>query len=169
MTNNIPLEIEHKYLIKMPNIEKLASVYKVKHAQIIQTYLNQSIANRRVRAKTVNEITTYYYTEKKDITALIRTENEKIITKKEYEKYLLQADKSLNQIIKDRYFFEYDGKIIEIDIYPFWNDFAVLEVEVQNEHEKINLPKEAEVVREVTDEKAFRNFSLAKNTDIICV
>lgn len=161
------LEIEHKYLIKMPDIQKLSSIYSVKSSSITQTYLKASKSNRRVREKIIDGVAVYYFTEKQDITALVRTENERIISKEEYLEFLKSADTNLQQIKKDRHFFEYDSKIIEIDIFPFWYDYALAEVEIENEFEKVNLPPQLEVVREVTDDKAFRNFSLAKNSNIL--
>ena len=66
-------------------------------------------------------------------------------------------------------FYKKDGKnnYIELDVYPFWKDYAIVEVELSNESDKVELPMELNVIREVTEEKQFKNHSLAKNTDII--
>lgn len=161
------LEIERKYLIKMPNLAQICKTYTVVHKKIVQTYLAKSSTNRRIRKTIQNGEASYFFTEKSDITALVRVENEREISELEYLNLLKEADKSLNQIKKDRYVFPYDNKFIEIDIYPFWSDFAIAEVELDDEFAKIKLAPELELVREVTEEKAFRNFSLAKNTDIL--
>ena len=79
----------------------------------------------------------------------------------------MDADTTLHQIRKDRYCFVYENSYIEMDIYPFWSDYAIVEVELTNENEKVVLPADIEVLKEVTEDNLFKNRSLAKNTDII--
>lgn len=50
-----------------------------------------------------------------------------------------------------------------MDIYPFSSDYALLEVELQKEDEEVIIPKELEVIKEVTNDKRFRNKYIAKN------
>jgi hypothetical protein len=93
----------------------------------------------------------------------IYKETEKKITKDEYLYYLMEADTSLKKIRKDRYCFVYDNSYIEMDIYPFWKDYAIVEVELTNKEELVSLPPEIKVIKEVTEDKRFKNSSLAKN------
>ena len=74
----------------------------------------------------------------------------------------MEADTSLKQIRKDRYCFVYENSYIELDIYPFWKNYAVVEVELTNKEEKVELPPEIVVIKEVTEDKRFKNSSLAK-------
>ena len=164
----IPTEIERKYLISMPNIKELIKNYAVTKVNIIQTYLNSTSEDveRRIRQRgTVGEYS-YYYTEKRG-SGLSRVEVEKKINEKQYLDYMMEADTSLKQIRKERYCFIYKNNYIELDVYPFWKDYAIVEVELSNESDKVELPMELNVIREVTEEKQFKNHSLAKNTDII--
>ena len=163
----IPTEIERKYLIKMPNIKELGQKYPMTKVNIIQTYLNSSSeVERRVRQRGLNGVYSYYYTEKRG-TGLSRVEVEKKISKEEYLDYLMDADTTLHQIRKDRYCFVYENSYIELDIYPFWNENAIVEVELMDENQEVNLPNELEVIFEVTDNNDFKNKSLAKNVNIL--
>ena len=163
----IPVEIERKYLIKMPNIEKLFEKYPITKVNIIQTYLNSSDdVERRVRQRGLDGVYSYYYTEKRG-KGLSRVEVEKKISKEEYLDYLMDADTKLHQIRKDRYCFVYENSYIELDIYPFWSDYAIVEIELTSENEKISLPLDFEIIKEVTEDNQFKNKSLAKNTNII--
>lgn len=163
----VSVEIERKYLIKMPKIEELMNKYSVTKVEIIQTYLN-SVSNveRRVRQRGSNGAYSYYYTEKRG-TGLSRVEVERKVSESEYLKLLMDADTHLRQIRKDRYCFIYNSYYIELDIYPFWKDNAVVEVELLTETDIVELPQELEVVREVTMDDCFKNYSLAVRTDIL--
>ena len=79
----------------------------------------------------------------------------------EYIEYLQEADTSLHQISKTRYCFVYDNKYFELDIYPFSDEYAVLEIELNSLDEEIKFP-DVEIVKEVTDDENYRNHSLAK-------
>jgi len=46
---------------------------------------------------------------------------------------------------------------IELDIYPFWSNYAIVEVEVTNENQEISLPEMFRVVKEVTFDSKFKN------------
>ena len=42
----------------------------------------------------------------------------------------------------------YEGKEFEIDVYPFWQDRAVMEIELADEAETVALPPEIEIIKE---------------------
>lgn len=158
-----PTEIERKYLIEMPNIKELCKLYSITKSNIIQTYLiNTKDSERRIRQRGLNGSYSYFYTEKRKITELKRVETEKKISQSEYLDYMMEADTSLKQIRKDRYCFVYKDSYIEMDVYPFWKDNAIVEVELTNEGQKVELPPEIKVIREVTEDKRFKNNQLAK-------
>jgi len=50
-----------------------------------------------------------------------------------------------------------------VDLYPFWQDQAVLEVELEQEDDLISIPPELTVLREVTGDAAYKNAVLAKS------
>ena len=65
-------------------------------------------------------------------------------------------------IRKDRYCLADGNQYFEIDIYPFWNDQEILEIELSDPEEEIRFPKMLKVIREVTEDEAYKNASLAK-------
>lgn len=159
----IPKEIERKFIIKKPSKEELEALGCVSKTNIIQTYLKSENpkVERRVRQRgTKQDGFNFYYTEKIDIGTGERIEQENKITPNEYIGYLTEADTTLHQISKVRRCFIYDKKYYEMDIYPFSNEYAILEIELNDINEKINLPP-LTFIKEVTDDKAFRNHSLA--------
>ena len=160
----VPSEIERKFLIKMPTAEQIKNLGCVSRTQIIQTYLQkgENTAERRIRQRGDQKNGfTCYYTEKTDVSAGVRIEDEHRISPDEYLRYLAEADTSLHQISKVRYCFAYDGRYYEMDIYPFDDDYAIVEIELQNIDEDISLPP-LDFVREVTDDVRYKNYELAK-------
>ena len=73
----------------------------------------------------------------------------------------MSADTEKRQIRKTRYCMMYEDQYLEIDIYPFWNDRAVVEIELSDEEQEVKLPKELKVIREVTDDLRYRNAALS--------
>ena len=65
-------------------------------------------------------------------------------------------------IRKNRYCLTYQNQYFEIDVYPFWKDQAIAEIEVQSEDAVITFPDFIEVIREVTEEERFQNKFLAR-------
>ena len=54
------------------------------------------------------------------------------------------------------------NRYFEIDVFPFWEDKAYIEIELKNESENISLPPYIEIIKEVTEDSSYNNFSLAK-------
>ena len=95
-----------------------------------------------------------------------RVEVEREISEDEYEAYLLQRDPSRHTIEKTRYAFPYKGHTVEIDIYPFWTDRAILETELRSEDEEALLPPFIRLLREVTEDPAYTNAALAADPEL---
>ena len=74
----------------------------------------------------------------------------------------MNADTSKHSIRKTRYCIIYKNQYFEIDIYPFWNNKAIVEIELNDENEKIEFPKQLKLIKEVTNDKNYRNSELAK-------
>lgn len=51
----------------------------------------------------------------------------------------------------------------EIDVYPFWNNQAILEIELSDANAPIDFPPFLNIIREVTGEYDFKNSTLAEN------
>lgn len=76
----------------------------------------------------------------------------KEISPSEYEALLGEMQPGTPPLYKVRWAFPYKGHTIEIDCYPFWENEAILEVELSAPDEPITLPPEIEVLAEVTDD-----------------
>ena len=163
----IPSEIERKFLIKKPTKFDLDRLGYVSATQIIQTYLTGDGVERRVRQRGNREDGySFFYTEKVNIGHGERSENERKISAKEYIEFLAEADTALHQIIKTRYCFVYDRKYFELDIYPFSDEYAILEVELNDINEHVNLPP-LEIIAEVTDDASYKNHNLARTMQLV--
>ena len=162
-------EIERKYLINLPEtpaaFAAMLEYYcpnSLKVSTITQTYLFAEEGERRVRKRTTNGNTEFFYTEKYTISGIKRIENECKITEEEYARYLAEADSALKPIEKTRYVFGFQNQTLEIDIYTFSTNKAILEVELPSESTVVVLPHFIDVICEVTDDKAYKNKSLAR-------
>ncbi len=158
-----PLEIERKYLIEHPNLAWLVSRPDVQISEITQTYLTSPDGEeRRVRKRREGDRVTFYHTVKRKVTAVTREERETVITEAQYNAYLSEADPDKPTLQKTRYCLPYGELCIEIDVYPFWDHQAIVEVELDSEETPVCFPPEIKVIREVTGEKGFKNSELAK-------
>lgn len=157
---NSGYEIERKFLVKLPDITKL-NVNK--QAAMVQTYLNSIDKNsqRRVRRIDFGDRVKYTYTEKAFISAIVRKELEYDIDESEYKRLLGQANPEYVPIHKKRYRFEYLSQQFELDVYPFSDELAILELELENEDQDIIFPDYIETVAEVTGDDRYSNASLA--------
>lgn len=159
-------EIERKYLIEYPDLNILENYPK---SDIAQTYLKTNDGmTSRVRKRTTAGVTKYIFTEKKRITDVKCIENERELSAVEYEELLKLADTERRTVIKTRYCVPYNGRVVEVDIYPFWSDRAIAEVEMESEEEEVCLPDFIKVIRDVTAERAYKNASIAKKIPDDC-
>ncbi len=159
-------EIERKYLIEYPDLDTLEKYPK---SEIAQTYLKTDDGfTSRVRARTSDGVTKYIFTEKKRVTDLKCIENEREVSADEYKELLKLADPERMTVYKTRYCVPHNGRIVEVDIYPFWSDRAIAEVEIDSEDEEVKLPDFIKIIREVTAEKAYKNASIAKKIPTDC-
>ena len=156
-----PYEIERKFLIKYPNLSKL-NEFAHNKIEIIQTYLESSSDQElRLRQRGDGKSFVYTKTRKWKVNDFKRVEFESRISKEEYLSMLMDADTQINQIRKTRYCIVYKNQYIEIDIYPFSNDKAILEIELNDENQTYELPPFVEIIKEVTKEDKYNNINLA--------
>lgn len=154
------LEIEKKYLIAYPDFEKLAK-YKPFRAEISQTYLVSSLGSHRIRKRGADGNFTYFETLKIRVSPTCCEESEGVISEKEYNELMKSADPDKNTINKFRYCFLYEGQYCELDVFDFWRDKALLEVELKNEGDTVVLPDEITVIEDVSDNPRYKNNYLA--------
>lgn len=152
-------EIERKFLIKIPDVNTLLKNPLCRVLKMEQTYLCDGA---RVRKIEENGKVIFIKTVKKHITDIKREEKEWVISEEEYKKDLENKAKGTNIIKKIRYAIPIQNFIAEIDIFPFWNDRAFLEIELESEEQKIFIPDFIEIIKEVTYDRRYNNSCLAR-------
>lgn len=158
-----PYEIERKYLIEYPDVVWLEQNPNCRKIEIIQTYLRSDENEEvRVRQRGFDGHYIYFKTTKRKVSDVKRVEVEKRLSQEEYLELLMEADTTRHQIRKTRYCLTYEGQYFEIDLYPFWTDKAIAEIELSDENADVVFPKQVKVIKEVTDDESYKNASLAK-------
>ena len=157
------LEIERKYLIAMPDTRALRAacshVYEME-----QTYLAAAPGvTARVRRRQEGERVEYFYTEKEFRTDRTCVERERTVTEEEYHRLLVRRREEGVTLRKTRWCMLYAGRVLEIDVYPFSNDRAIMRAALPQDAPALQAPPEITVLREVTDDPAYKNRQLAKN------
>ena len=159
---SIPIEIERKFVIEMPDISVLSSLPGYSSSDIEQTYLSSDAGvTRRVRARKYQGRTVYTETKKMRIDNMSAHEDERKITREEYETLLSEIMTGTVTIFKTRHTFDFSGRVLEIDIYPNWRKTAILEVELDSREATLDMPDFIKVVAEVTGEKKYSNAAMA--------
>lgn len=162
--DGMPVEIERKYLIKMPDIKIVRNQQGYESSVIEQAYITGDGERRggRIRKRLYKSGCRYYKTFKENIGEISRIEIESEITADEYDTLLKNKLDGTRVIKKTRHCFVFGGKLMELDIYDFWDDVATLEIELKSEEEQVVLPDFIEVIKDVSADEMYSNFSLAK-------
>ena len=157
---DVHFEIERKYLIRMPERAWLAA--NAEGTEITQTYLlARPGTTERVRRRGRDGVYTYTHTTKTKLSDLRRIEDEEEITEEAYLRLLRRADPERNVIEKTRWCFPYEGQLFELDLFPFWEDRAFLEIEIPDESQPVRLPPWLRVIREVSADPRYTNAALS--------
>lgn len=159
---NEPYEVERKYLIRRPDEAWLKTLPD--RSEIEQTYLvTQKDGERgRVRKRTRDGAAVYTHTVKRRINDLRAVELEREIDAAEYARFLELADPKRRTLYKTRYCLPYRGQLFEIDVYPFWADRAIMEIELEDEAQPVELPPDIEMIEEVSSDRRYSNAALAR-------
>ncbi len=155
------IETERKYLIRMPQSAVIGGAEK---SEIEQIYINVrgDYDGSRIRKRVYGDRTVYYLTSKKRITDMSAIEDERIISESEYEEMRSLIEVGSRLLKKTRYVMPYRGFDFEIDIYPFWDDRAVMEVELTGEDVEFELPPDISVIKEITSDARYKNHALSR-------
>ena len=158
----VPDQEKSKYLIAMPDVDTLVTKYGAIATEMMQTYLAgvTPLAERRVRQQRSGTEYLYFYTEKRVGEDGKRWVTERPISEKEYIRYLMESDLTLRAVRKTKYRFQYAGRPMEIDVYPFSAEKAILFAYGAG-HDGAELPEELKVLRDVTDDADYKNRRLA--------
>ena len=149
-----------KYLVAMPDCASLEKLLGAAPAEMMQTYLVpvRQDTERRIRQQKNGSGYLYFYTEKRIAPDGTRWVTEKPISEKEYVAYLMEADVSLHSVIKQKYSFTYEKRRMELDVYPFCSDKAIL---FAYGADSGRLPPEIKILKDVTGEAEYKNRALA--------
>lgn len=159
----IGVEIERKYVIKMPDASIIRSQHYHTESEILQIYLpSEKGETRRIRRRIYKDKTICTETKKIRIDNISSTEIEREITTAEFAELEGIALKDRTPITKTRHSFILDGQLFEIDIYPQWKFTAIMETELENREKQVKIPEFIEIVSEVTGDKSYSNASMSK-------
>lgn len=159
----IGIEIERKYIIAMPDFNLLRSLDGYNRSDIVQTYLKSvDGATRRVRMRTTDGNSRYYETLKVRIDEMSSTEVEREIDREEYTELLKLAREDSTPIEKVRHLFSYNSQLFEIDVYPNWQNTAIMETELDSRETSVEMPPFIHIIREVTGNKAYSNAGMSR-------
>ena len=157
------LEIERKFLLKaMPDIEPVEII------KIEQWYWknHKGIWERARLCNSSTEGEYYVHTIKKSISKGVNMEDEKFLTKEEYESFI-KVCKDKNEeskfISKDRWVYP-DGDLKwEVDMFNNGHHLIVAEIEIPKKSFKVNIPSfiKDKLLMEVTEFKQFSNRNLS--------
>ena len=158
-------EIERKYLIRYPDISTLLKQKGVEQWEIVQIYLTVSgpEETRRIRQVVCDGEIRYYKTFKRRLSDLTCVEEEGEIDQLEFIRLCREQAPGCKPLGKTRYRIPYAGHVLEFDIYPFWKDRAIMEIELEHEDEGAAIPDYVHIIRDVSDDRAYKNRSLAEN------
>lgn len=160
--NNTHFEIERRFLLRFPDMAYLKE--NADKTEIVQTYLiSEKGETNRVRKRGKAGAFEYTHTIKRHVSSMRRIEEEHVISEAEYIALLKSADPKRRTIEKQRWCLDYEGQVFEIDIFPFWADRAIMELELGDEKQQIIFPPQLEIIKEVTDDGRYTNAALAKS------
>ena len=159
-----PMEIERRYLIRFPDLLWLEDKPHCSKVDMIQTYLAAKPDGTEVRVRQRGQDGNFicYKTEKRRISDMTNVEIDSRINIQEYVSLLAEADPSRRPVHKTRYCLTENNRYYEIDIYPEWKKKAILEIELRSEDEEVVLPEGIRVIREVTGDRTYSNYEMAK-------
>ena len=160
----LPIEIERKYIIRIPSEEKMHSCDGYTVSEIQQIYIESSpLVTHRVRSRKKYGKTVYTETKKIRIDKMSSYEDEREICESEFNILINKTKQGTSPIIKTRHVFDYFGKTFEVDVYPEWKNTCIMEIELKSKEEEIHFPPFVEILKEVTGNKAFSNASMARS------
>jgi CYTH domain-containing protein len=130
--------------------------------QIVQTYLRSDPDHEvRIRKRGNDDDCLYYLTDKRMVHSRRRLMTQRRLTASEYHMLLSQADPNKREIRKTRYCLTFQGQYFEIDLFPCWDDQAMVEIELSSEDTPVVFPEQIKVIREVTGDPRYRNSTMA--------
>lgn len=161
-----PIEMEKKYLIALPNLERFIATCNPVAIKIEQAYLKPKKSIRqRIRKRGQDGYFTYYLTTKEPIGIGVNREIERRISYGDYHRRLEHScDPTRELIRKTRYCFLWASQYFELDLIhqpERYENMVVLEIELDDISQKVTLPP-LNIYKEITGNQDFYNAALAR-------
>ncbi len=157
------VEIERKYVIKLPQRAVLACLDGYSESEILQIYLKGAPGlTHRVRRRTEVGVSVFTETKKRRIDKMSSFEDECEIDEQRFSELAKEQREGSMPILKRRITFIYEERLFEIDIYPSWTKSCIMEIELSTREEEIIFPPFIEIIADVTGEKAYSNSSMSQ-------
>lgn len=152
------IEIERRFLVA-PITKPLPYITNWK--SIVHYYVECSEGTRRISFSETEDIIEYRecFKTKSPDHSFASIERERVITLEEYHKFLGE-EKIIGEIGKLRWTWEENGLTWEADEF-YGSNLVILEVELESEDQPYTLPKDIEIIREITGEEQYSNFWMA--------
>ena len=148
-----------KYLIKLPDASILKNMKKI---EIYQSYLKCD-NNEKIQIRKRGEGDEFIYSQ---IKTRIQDDQiikvEKRLSQAEYQDKLVDIDHARKPLHRTRFCFSEQSQYMEIDIYPFWNDKAILNIDLSKVDDEVQLPAFVKVIEDITNKKEYLNSELSK-------
>ena len=158
-----PYEARRRFLVEYPDTALLDALPDCYQEEIEQIFLhapeNEEI---RIRRRACAGDCVFYITRKRIINGRRRLEAEGRLTEREYMQFAGNADSDKIPVHKTRYSLNWKNHFYEIDLYPFWKDRAIMEIELERENEVPEIPDWVKIIRDVSADKAYKNRHLAR-------
>lgn len=161
--SNANLEIERKYIIAMPDAEKIQGMESYTKSDILQIYLpSKNGETHRIRRRIYADKTVYFETVKVRVDKMSSNEFEREISEAEFDGLASSPDPNTRPIEKTRHTFIYNTQLFEIDVYPEWKSTAIMETELEDRNTSVEIPELIRIVREVTGDKRYSNAGMSR-------
>lgn len=158
-----PLEIERKYIIKLPEKSVIEAADGYTKSEILQIYLKSKKGiTHRIRKRVFDCGVEYTETTKIRLDAMTAIENEKAITEEDFlllEKEIAQGTKPISKV---RHTFIFEEQLFEVDVYPQWKHSCILETELKDKETEVIFPAFINIIKEVTGIKGYSNAQMSR-------
>jgi len=161
----VPIEREDKFLIDAT--ETITIPVKSCESLITQDYLVPPDPREeyRVRSRKDADGTSYYFTRKRYVAPGDRIEIERMVTEREYRALLTLKDFHMLTVQKRRVCFFWKEQFFELDFFlepDREKGLVLMEAERTDRTPTLELPPFIKVIRNVTGEKRYSNYEMAK-------
>jgi len=164
MSPNVAIEIERKYIIRMPDLEVVRAQAEHTESNILQMYLpHERGETHRIRRREYADKVVCTETRKVRLDIMSATETESSISETAFNILAKSPLEGHRPIEKVRHTFRLGEYTYEIDIYPKWKNTAILEVELPSREAVVEIPDFIEVIQDVTGDRKYKNFSMSKH------